>query len=110
MYVRTDERERFPETQFQAYNDGSAIKIELNVAGYAIDDVKVETTKEVIKVYGSKNESKKWGEGFFNEFPIKDNKILDPTGQEASVKLDLGILTISVPVAAEFVPKTLEIK
>lgn len=93
----------YPETKYVARSLGEYIQIDMNAAGYSVDDITIEARENGVLVVGKPNKDVAGGEllkGFSNFYDLHDPKKFDRAAIQAS--LFNGILTLKVPVKEEF--------
>lgn len=114
MYLKEDKRCSGYEAAYVARKQGNDIVVELNVAGYPKENLSIETSKDVVKVFGKSSDSAGdgvWTPGFYNRFPVKEQGILlkGDEATEVSAEITNGILKITLGVAEEFRSTAVEI-
>ena len=104
----------YAEAKYVAYKaDDAKLTIELKAPGYLVEDITVKKHKNGVNVAGKPRKDAGRGSfapGFTNFFPIEDEKQYDFSKTEDLVKLENGILIVTLPIAKEFQAVTLKVK
>lgn len=104
----------YSEAQYVAYKaDDTKLVIELKTPGYLVEDITVKKHKNGVNVAGKPRKDAGKGTfapGFTNFFPIDDEKQYNFKKTDDLVKLENGILTVTLPIAKEFQAVTLTVK
>ena len=91
----------------------NAITLELSVPGYGVEDVSVSLTARELRIQGAPNKAIGHGRlvpGFTNILGLtKDGKVDASNTSDRTVSILNGILSISLPLQAEYRPATLEV-
>ena len=91
----------------------TSIDLELTVAGYNVADIEVKMTERELRISGKPNKSVGHGRiapGFTNILGLKKDGKVDPKNtKDRNVSVKNGILSISLPLQAEYRPEVLEI-
>lgn len=90
----------------------TAITLELSVPGYGADDVSVSITARELRIQGAPKAigHGRLAPGFTNILGLKKDGKVDPENTaDRTVSIKNGVLTISLPLQAEYRPATLEV-
>lgn len=91
------------EAKYVSESMGEYIQIEIQAAGYTIDDLVIESRENGIVIVGNPVKTIGFGKlvrGFTNFFPIDNYKKFDRENIKAEIYN--GIITIKLPVKEEF--------
>jgi len=100
--------------KYNVWRDDSNIYIELAVAGYTKDDIKIKISENVLFVFGKKKEEKE-KDYIIKKLTNKEWKIaFGLTGinieNDIDARYENGILIIKLPLEKEFIEKEIKIK
>ncbi len=93
----------YSEAKYVSESMGEYIQIDIQAAGYTIEDLTIESRENGIIVVGNPRKTIGFGKlvrGFSNFFPIDDYKKFDRENIKAEIYN--GIITIKLPVKEEF--------